>query len=147
MGREKVLRWESYMTLVKNFTLSISVPSSPFAHYSLKKFIEVHFNRSKVFLLYFTTHMTSIYGEKVRQKCGLFMQNKCLCRISSFYEKNNRRSWRLKDSTKTFLNQLESMGFYKLISRTFLQKITLPLQVTKFYNKTTTFKFVVEYEE
>ena len=51
--------------------------------------------------------------KKIRQKYGLFMQNKCLHRISFFYEKRIRHSCRLNSSSKTFLNQWESMGFIK----------------------------------
>ena len=51
--------------------------------------------------------------KNVRQEHGLFTQNKCLSRISSFLQKNRHR-WRLNNSSKTFLNQWESMGFRKL---------------------------------
>ena len=43
------------------------------------------------------------------------MQNKCLYRILSFYEKKNGHSRRLSNSSKAFLNQWESMNFHKLI--------------------------------
>ena len=79
---------------------------------------DVYFNRSKrYFYCIFTTHMTfNLWEKQFRQKYGLFMQNKCLYRISSFYEKriNTHNSWRLNNSSKTFLNQWESMGFRKL---------------------------------
>ena len=55
---------ERYLTLVKNFTRCISVLLLPFAHCSLKKPTEEHFNRSKAFLLHFMMHMTSISRKK-----------------------------------------------------------------------------------
>ena len=45
----------------------------------------------------------------------LFMQNKCLYIILSFYDKKNRHSSGLSNSSKAFLNQWESMDFHKLI--------------------------------
>ena len=47
------------------------------------------------------------------------------CKTSAFiefssYEKNNRHSWRINNSSKTFLNQLESMGFRKLYRKLYL---------------------------
>ena len=50
------------------------------AYSSLKKSVDIHFNKSEIFFCRFLTmHMTSICQEKnVRQKHGLFMQNKCL---------------------------------------------------------------------
>ena len=54
---------ERYLTLVKNFTRPISVLLLPFAHCSLKKPTEEHFNILKAFLLHFMTHMTSL-GKK-----------------------------------------------------------------------------------
>ena len=54
----------------------------------MKKIIKVHFNRSKIFPLYFhDTYDVNLWEKKVRQKYGLFMQKKCLYRISSFNEK------------------------------------------------------------
>ena len=56
--------------------------------YSLKKPIEVHFNRSKVFLLQFYDEYDVNQREKnFRQKYGLLIQSKFLYRVSSFYEK------------------------------------------------------------
>ena len=40
--------------------------------------------------------------KKFRQKYGLFMQNKYLYIISSFWGKNNGHRWRLNNSSKTF---------------------------------------------
>ena len=75
-----------------SYDVSQSVLSSSFGYCNFKKSIEVHFNKSTVFRLYFTTHMTSIYEKKIHQKCGFLMLNKYLYRISSFYEKKNRHS-------------------------------------------------------
>ena len=57
----------------------------------------------------------SIYEKKRRHMYGLFMQNKCFYRISSFCEKKDRHSWKLNNLSKKSLNQWESMGFHKLI--------------------------------
>ena len=59
-------------------------------------------------LLFYREHF---YG--FSKSDGLLLQNKCLCRISAFYQKN-AHSQRLSNSGKTFLNQLESMSFSKL---------------------------------
>ena len=59
--------------------------------------------------------LQSVRKKKVRQKYGLFMQNKCFYRILSFHGKKNRHSWRLNNSNKVFLNQWESVDFHKLI--------------------------------
>ena len=55
---------ERYLTLVKNLTRRISALLLPFAHCSLKKSTEEHFNRLKVFLLYLMTHTISVSGKK-----------------------------------------------------------------------------------
>ena len=50
---------------------------------SLKKSIEVHFDRSKILYCIFTTHVTSVREKKIiHAKYSLFMRNKCLYRIS-----------------------------------------------------------------
>ena len=56
--------------------------------------------------------------KKFLQKYGLFIQNKCRYKISSFNEKKNRHSSRLNNSGKTFLNHWGNMGFRKLRNRT-----------------------------
>ena len=77
-----------------------------------KKFIEEHFNRPKIFLLYFyDAYDINLWEKKVWQRYGLFMQNKCLFMI---LWKTNRHSWLLNNSSQTFLNQWESIGFRKL---------------------------------
>ena len=48
---------------------------------------EKHFNRSKIFLLHFHDAYISMYEKKSSAEILLFMQNKYLYRISSFYEK------------------------------------------------------------
>ena len=73
-----------------------------------KKSIEVNLSRSNIFLLHFCEK------KNVWQKYCLFMQKKWLCRISTFYENKNRCRWRLKTSSKTFLNQWEPMSFCQL---------------------------------
>ena len=64
--------------------------------YGLKKSIEAHFNRLKMFLLYFyDAYDVNVREKKIRQKYDLFMQNKCLYKISWFKEQK-RHSWRLR---------------------------------------------------
>ena len=56
--------------------------------FSFEKSIEVHFNRSKIILLYFyDAYDVSLWEKKVRRKYGEQMQNIYTYRISSFYEK------------------------------------------------------------
>ena len=50
--------------------------------------------------------------QKVRQKYCLFVQN-LFIEFPQFWKKN-RHSWSLTNSSKTFLNQWEPMGFHKL---------------------------------
>ena len=69
------------------------------------------------FYCIFTTHMTSICDliKKLRQKYGLFMQKNTFIDFHHFMKKNRKR-WRLNHSSKTFLNQWESMAFCKLVN-------------------------------
>ena len=59
-------------------------------------------------------------------------------------KEKNRKSWRLNNSSKLFLNQLESMGFHKLITKSlkwmmkeFIDHATCPVSILfcKYYFK------------
>ena len=76
------------LVMINNFLWLLSV-------FSLKKSVEVHFNKLKIFLLYFyDTYGISLwentFGRRlfmlIHDYC-LLMQNRFLYRISSFYEK------------------------------------------------------------
>ena len=67
----------------------------------LKASIEVYFiNKSKIFLVHFYKTYNANLWEKFR--------------ISSFYQKKNRHSWRLNNSNKNFLNQWKFIASFKL---------------------------------
>ena len=54
-------------------------------------------------LLYFwDVYDINLWGKKIRQKYRLFMQNKYLYMNFIVLRKNNRHSWRLNKSSKTF---------------------------------------------
>ena len=99
---------------------SISVLFTP-----LKKFIEVHFNSSKIFVLcFYDAYDVNLWDKKVWQKYGLLMQNKCLYKIPSLLWKKNRHSWRPNNLSKKNLNQWESMGFRNFIAPVLINFVT-----------------------
>ena len=101
-------KWEEQWKQ-KTFSYRISYSyTSLYRLFLLSKFIAEHFNRSKIFALYFhNTCPYSINLWEARQTCGFLMQSKCLYRISSFHKKEkNRHSWEQNNSTKTLLNLL-----------------------------------------
>ena len=61
--------------------VSSNFNSDLFKYLSLKKSIEVHLNKPEIFLLYFTTHMTSI-----RERTEIGRSMAYLCRTSVFIE-------------------------------------------------------------
>ena len=70
---------------------------------SLTKSIEVHFSRSNIFLFYF-------YEKKcLAEYCSLMQKKNGFVEFHHFMKKE-----RLNNSSKTFLNQWEPMGFCKL---------------------------------
>ena len=81
---------------------------------SLKKSIEVHFNRSKIFYCIITTQMTSICEKKNSAEIWLIHAEKMSYRKFHHFIKKSRHSLRLNNSSKTFLNQSKSTGFRRL---------------------------------
>ena len=89
--------------------------------FSFEKSIEVHFNRSKIILLYFyDVYDINLWKTNFGRSTVYSCRTNFFFIISSFYEKKNRHSWRLNNSSKKFLNQLESMVFCKLILNYFI---------------------------
>ena len=70
---------------------------------SLTKSIEVHFSRSNIFLFYF------VRKNVWQQYCSLMQKKNGFVEFHHFMKKE-----RLNNSSKTFLNQWEPMGFCKL---------------------------------
>ena len=87
--------------LLKNLLLAkylISV-ATPLHFPKIIEVFSVKYNRSIAFLRRLWSQSMRI---KFRQKYGLVMQNKYLYIIFSVLRKNNRHSWRLNKSSKTF---------------------------------------------
>ena len=80
----------------------------------MKKSIEVHCNRSKICLLYFSTHLKSICEKKTLAEVWLIDADQTSLHNFIIFWKKNRQSWRLNNLSKILLNQWESMGFHKL---------------------------------
>ena len=79
--------------------ISTSVWKNPLKYISIDQF---HF-----FFFFFTMHMTSICEKKSSQTSIEFHH----------FWKKNRHSWRVKNSSKTTLNQWESIGFCNLMMK------------------------------
>ena len=88
---------------------------------SLKKSIKVDLNRSKISLLYFYNAYVNLCEKKKKKKIWQkysFIHTERMPLLNFIiYCKKNRHSWRLSNSSKTFVNQWESrMDFCKLSS-------------------------------
>ena len=73
-----------------------------FKHNSLKKSIEVHFSRSKIFLLYF---YVNLWEKNFRGSTTYSCRTNVFIELHHFMKKKNRHSLRLNNSSKTFSNQ------------------------------------------
>ena len=81
---------------------------------SLKKSIEVHFNRSKIFLLYHYYANDVNMRKKNSAEIWLIHAEKMSYRKFHHFIKKSRHSLRLNNSSKTFLNQSKSTGYRRL---------------------------------
>ena len=95
--------WVNFCLVMRNYFLRLLL-----FVFSLKKSVELCFNRSKIFLLYFyDPYFLRQLVQRIHAK-QISLQNFII------FLKKNIRNWRLHNASKTFLNQWESMGFCKL---------------------------------
>ena len=101
-------------TIINHFHSYWNDETFNFKRNSLRKSIEVHFNRSKIFLLYF---YVNLWEKNCRRSTAYSCRTNAFTELHHFMKKKkNRHSWRLNNSSKTFLSQWGSMGFRKLTS-------------------------------
>ena len=82
--------------------------------FSLKKSVEVHFSKLKIILLHFyDTYGANLWENTFGRSTAYSWRPDFFVEVHHFMKKN-KHSWRLSNTSKTFLNQWESMGFRKL---------------------------------